>query len=343
MGERLFLFLQLEFPWALGPPDGRYLLRVRGARGPEIEVAQPERVVVLDTLGAPRRAGGRSALGRAGAGSRRARPRATTPDPAPVTTTRVTIVDPVSVSAERQAQAWLSEIDSELQTRAAVAVLNRVLFAHRIASADPHIHAVSPAQALVIRAGWGEGEQLAGGRWLHALELPWAPSSRARRVAALRPQERLAELLGARGEELLCEELALRARLDLDHGRLPHAAIELDGALAAALWELRAETHPGLAPRVDELRALRAGITRVARTALPGGAEGEATALADAADASEGVPGPGGHSEDRSDTSPPADAADAPTASDEEVVRHALERLEAALRARTAAGFTTTT
>ncbi len=34
MPERLFLFLQLEFPWELGPPDGRYLLRNREATGP---------------------------------------------------------------------------------------------------------------------------------------------------------------------------------------------------------------------------------------------------------------------------------------------------------------------
>jgi hypothetical protein len=120
---------------------------------------------------------------------------------------------------------------------------------------------------------------------------------------------------------MLCEELALRARLDLNHGRLAHAAIELDGALAAALWELGEDSRPDLAPRVDELRTLRPGVTRVARGMLPG------------------AEGAGGHSEDPSDTSSPADAADAPGASDEEVVRHALERLEAALRARTAAGF----
>ena len=300
MPERLFLFLQLEFPWELGPPDGRYLLRTRGIPGPGgiqgLEDAQPERVVVLGTLGAPRRAAaGRSSIGLPGARSRRARrPRDTTPDPAPVTTARATIIDPVSVSAERQAQAWLAEIDAERETRAAGAVLNRVLFAHRIASADPHTHEISPAQALVIRAGWGEGEQVADGRWMHARELPWTPSSRARRrVSALRPQERLAELLGARGEELLCEELALRARLDLDHGRLPHAAIELDGALTAALSELGSEQRPDLAPRVAELEALRPGVM--------------------------------------------------PTEPDEEVLRYALERLEAALRARTAAGFATTT
>ncbi|HVA20362.1 MAG TPA: hypothetical protein VMU55_09310 [Solirubrobacteraceae bacterium] len=292
MPERLFLFIQLELPWELGPPDGRYLLRARGASGmagiSEIDGAQPERVVVLSTLGASRRAELR--LGRTN--RRRARPRATTPESTPVAIARATIVDPVSLSAERQAHAWLADLDAERETRAAVAVLNRVLFAHRIASADPHVHEISPAQALVIRAGWGEGEQVADGHWLHALELPWRPSSRARRrVAALRPQERLAELLGARGEELLCEELALRARLDLDHGRLHHATIELDGALTAALSELNDEQRPDLAPRVAELEALRPGVT--------------------------------------------------PEEPHEEVVRYALERLEAALRARTAAGFAT--
>jgi hypothetical protein len=343
MPERLFLFIQLEFPWELGPPDGRYLLRARGALSPDqlsgpgaAGDAEPERVIVLGTLGAKRRA----EMGLRRASPRRGRPRDTTPEPAPVTTARATIVDPVSLSAERQAQAWLSEIDAERETHAAFDVLNRVLFAHRIASADPHTHEVSPAHALVIRAGWGEGEQVADGRWLHARELPWTPSSRSRRrVSALRPQERLAELLGARDEEMLCEELALRARLDLNHGRLAHAAIELDGALAAALGELGGDSHPDLAPRVDELRTLRLGVTRVARALLPG-ATGETTALAGAADASESVAGAGGHSDGPSDTSPPADAADAPGASDEDVVRHALERLEAALRARTAAGFT---
>ena len=66
-------------------------------------------------------------------------------------------------------------------------------------------------------------------------------TARRERNAALRPQERLAELLGARESGLVCEELALRARLDLDHGRTAHAAVGLSGALGAALAELRAE------------------------------------------------------------------------------------------------------
>jgi hypothetical protein len=183
-----------------------------------------------------------------------------------------------------------------------------VLHAHRIASADAYTHEVSPEQALVIRAGWGEGEQVAYGQWLHAQELNWStierrasPRRRRRRgrSSALRPQERLAVLLGARGAALLCEELVLRARLDLDHGRVELAAIELERAFAAALSELGAERRQDLAIRIAELEQLREGVAEQGRRALPG---------------SDGAP-------------------------DEEVVRHALGRLEAALRARTATGF----
>jgi hypothetical protein len=307
MPQRLFIFIQMEFPWALGPPDGRYLLRTAAD-------AEPERVVVLATLDAGgASAGGTRAtrsrrLGRLRPSRRRGLGPKATPDPAPVAIARVTIIDPISLSAEQQARAWLAELDGEREVSAATAVLNRVLHAHRIASADPYSHEVSPHQALVIRAGWGDGEQVAYGRWLHARELIWSAierraSPRRRRArgrsAALRPQERVAVLLAARGHALMCEELLLRARLDLDHARPAHAAIELDGAYAAALTELAGENRQDLAIRIAELNQLRAGVGEQARLALPG-------------------------------------AGDEP---DEDVVRHALERLEAALRARTAPGF----
>ncbi|TMK23792.1 MAG: hypothetical protein E6G62_10605 [Actinobacteria bacterium] len=307
MPERIFIFIQMEFPWALGPPDGRYLLRP-GAD------SEPERVVVLATLGAARSAPGaapsarRHGISMLSRSRRRGVGRAATAAPTPVPTARVTIVDPVSLSAEGQARAWLTEIDAEREVTAATAVLNRVLHAHRIASADPYTHEVSPEQALVIRAGWGEGEQVAYGQWLHAQELIWSTierraSPRRRRArgrsSALRPQERFAVLLGARGAALMCEELVLRARADLDHARPAHAAIELDRAFAAALPELHAEKRQDLAIRLAELEQLRAGVAEQAGLALPD---------------VNGMP-------------------------EEEVVRHALERLEAALRARSAAGF----
>jgi hypothetical protein len=298
MSDRLFLFVQFEFPWELGPPDGRYLMR-------EHEGSDPERVVVLGTLGAQRRAPARGQLLSAATRSRsRRRPAPPEPEPEPVVTARATLVDPVSVSAERQAKAWLSELDGEREIQAAAAVLNRVLHFHRIAAADPYIHEISPDQALVIRAGWGEGEQVADGLWLHARELPWRGPAGVRkkrigdRAAALRPQERLAELLGGRGATLLCEDLVLRTRLDLDNGRVAHAAIELQGAYAAALAELPTERREDLAIRIAELGKLRGVVEQQARAAIAG-----------------------------------ADELDG------DAVRHALGRLEATLRARTAPGF----
>jgi hypothetical protein len=301
--ERLFIFIQMEFPWALGPADGRYLLR----GGPD---AEPERVVVLGTLGAAR-----VPIGRHGAAARRSggrwrgrAERPATPGPAPVSTARATIIDPISLSAELQARAWLEGLDREHEVRAASATVNRVLHSHRVASADPYVNEVSPGQALVIRAGWGKGEQVADGEWLHARELPWSPGGaggprrgrRRDRSSVLRPQERLAALLSARSTMLLCEEFALRARLDLDQGRPAHAAIELEGAFAAALGELRSEERQDLAIRVAELDRLQPLVTEQARAALAAG----------------------------------------PAGPDPETLEHALGRLEAALRARSATGFT---
>jgi hypothetical protein len=277
------------------------------------------RVLVLGTLD-----GGRSAferppaapaagrLRRRAASRRRAVP--SHPEPVAIASARATIIDPVSLSAERQAEAWLADLDSEREISTAVAVLNRVLHAQRIAAADPYAREVSPAQAVVIRAGWGQGEQVADGRWLKAVELSWAaPRARRRRLkeAALRSQERLAGLLGARDHPLACEELALRARLDIDQGRFALAALELDHAYAAALAELGGESARDVAPRVAELERLRAAVAAQARAAVPS------------------VQGPGGDAVNSQDA--------APDRVQEDVIRHALERLEAALRARAAA------
>jgi hypothetical protein len=273
---RWFLFVQLEIPWVLGPADGRYLLRGRDE--------EPRHVVVLSTLdGRPLR--GRGVRGRA----RRGREVAPEPEAARVAITRATVVDPVPLAAEAQAAAWLKEMDVEREMWLATGVINEVLAAHRIAAADPYVNPVSPAQALVVRAGWGVGEQVADGHWEHAHELLRSRPRRERRASVLRPAERLTWLLAGREEALLCEELTLRARRDLDGGRVRHAAVELRGAYAAALQELAAEGRQDLALRIDELRELSATIAV-------------------------------SHAEEP----------------DEQAVRHALERLEAALRARSA-------
>ena len=114
---------------------------------------------------------------------------------------------------------------------AATAALNRMLFAHRIATATPHVHEVSPTQALVVRAGYGDGEQVADGLWRDARELLLSRKRSGRRASVLRPQERLAVLLSGRCRALLCEELALRARLEgqRSHGEEPRMKPQRDG------------------------------------------------------------------------------------------------------------------
>jgi hypothetical protein len=125
------------------------------------------------------------------------------------------------------------------------------------------------------------------------------PARPPRRSAALRPDERLAALLAGRDAALACEELALRARADLGAGRTREAALQLHVALQAALRELAPwAPRSDLQARLDELQALRPGVDAAAAAALEGGLDDGA-------------------------------AAD---------VEHALKRLEAALRARSAVG-----
>jgi hypothetical protein len=329
MPARLFTFVQMELPWELGPADGRYLLR-KPTVAPDGR--EPQHVVVLSTVGAERR----GLLGRR-TRTRRADPQ---PEPTPVPVTRATIIDTVPLSVESQARAWLRELDPEREAQAATDVLNRMLFAHRIAGAAPQIHELSPTQALVLRAGFGAGEHVADGLWTDARELLLSNRRAGRRASVLRPQERLAALLSARDTHLLCEELVLRARLDLDGARVALAAVELERAYAAALSELASEHREDLHERIDELRRLRPAVMMAAQAALPAAALVSDAAIDTATEAA--TEAAGGEGEETGlitsrDTREPALAREQP---DTQTIRHALERLEAALRARTAHGST---
>jgi len=281
VAPRLFVFVQLEFPWVLGLAGGRYLMRSRSG-------GDPEHVVVVEAE--------RPREDASGAGE-----------------TGIMVIDPVSLSAEHQAQAWLQDVfrDPGRAVSETMEVVNRVVYLHRLAAADPHVHELAATQAAAARAGWGEGEQLAEGRWSHARELPLSGAAKRRflrrpskreRTEELSHVEHLAALLGARELPLVCEELALRARLDLDSGRSAHAALELHQALATALAELRGEARQDLVLRVDELEQLSGGVRREAERILES--------------AEHGPPG-------EEDTGP-----------DGELLAHALGRLESALRAR---------
>jgi hypothetical protein len=219
------------------------------------------------------------------------------PEPRLVATTRATIVEVAApLDGPERAAAWLTAA-GETELGDGLAVLNRALHAYRIASADPRARGVRRHDALVARLGYGAGEQVADGLWTDARELI-DPGPRKRRTRVPAAQARLASLLTGRQVASTSEELALRARLDLDEGRDREAALQVRIALEVALAELPGDpAGPALRERLDELRGLNDGVAAAAGHALDG-------------------PLP---------------------ATDREAVAFALTRLEAALRARAAA------
>jgi hypothetical protein len=278
-----FTFVQWEFAGRLGPDAGRYVVR-------RFAGDAAHHVLVIETGEAPRRRR---------LGGRRPRPAEPGGEPASVEVTRATVIAAEALD-EQAAAEWLRAAEGERGEEIAaeaLAVLNEALHAHRIAAADPFAGPASATTAHVTRVGYGVGEQVADGRWEAAHELP-PPRGPGRRSRALAPQERVAALLSGRDVALACEELALRARLDVDQGREREAALQLRTALEAGLAELASwRDVGGMAGRLDELEGLRAGVEAAARAALEGGLAPE----------------------------------------DAERVRTALGRLEAALRARSAA------
>jgi hypothetical protein len=247
-----------------------------------------QHVVVFAGAEAPRR---RRLAGR--------RARAVEPGAALVEVTRAAVIAADPQPDAEAADAWLSRAagaESGATVAAALAVLNRALHARRIAAADPYAGEVALRHALVTRVGYGTGEEVSDGRWTAARTLP-EERPRIAREAALRPQERFAALLAERDVALACELLALRARLDLDHGRDREAALQLEAALAAAGPELEGWRElADLAPRLDELHDLAPGVAEAASAARAGRLDEDGRAA----------------------------------------IAHALGRLEAALRARTA-------
>lgn len=251
--ERIFPFVQLDFGFPLGPGDGRFLVR------PEPQ-APPECVLVLITLGAPRAGRVRS---RRGVLVRE-------PDDGPVPISRATLITPEPFPGPPQAEAWLRELRgrggaAKPTIEAALRLLNRALHAHRAAGADPHARDVHSDQAIATRIGFGRGDALAEGRFAQAWELQRERRRPRRSMEA--PQERFAALLGARETVLVCEELALRARADVDAGRLREAALQARVALESLLHELGGELAAGRRARLEDDRPL---VGQAANAALLG-------------------------------------------------------------------------
>lgn len=256
---KLFGFVQFDIAGKLPLADGRYL-----ADGEET-------VLVVKRLGAAAVTSRRR---------RRTRSAAAEPEPGPVSLTRVTVIR-ASAPLDGQAEAarWLDEACEaedtvEALAEEAIAPLNRALHAHAVAAADPRGRELAPEAAERVLIGYGSGEETAGGRFADArkVDLSHQPTSRRRRrEEELRPQERMAGVLRGRDRLEVCETLLLRARADLDSGRVREAALQLRVGLEALLVELDgAVEDDGHEEDMATLRAGQASAVDAATAAIGG-------------------------------------------------------------------------
>ncbi len=256
----------MEVPWLLGPPDGRYLMRRGDDDAWQVAAgAKPEamHVLVFATVSAERRQSRRSA-----------RQRVAAPVPAELIATavsvqRVTVIDAVEpFEDEAAAKRWLADA-GEADLAGDIATLDEVLRTFGAVTSDPYVRAPGRDELLVARIGFGEGEQVAYGKWTDAREL-LAGAPRQKRSKVLEPQARLAAALGQRTPLLLCEELVVRARSDLDAGHPRTAALQLTVTLDAALSELKPQMATDMDARIAELVAQLEPVTGAAAAALRG-------------------------------------------------------------------------
>jgi len=215
----------------------------------------------------------------------------------PVEVTRATVIDATPIYERDAAEAWLEQASGE---RSDEIVAGALTVLNRAVAG----HRVSAADPLLSDADPARAlvTRVGYGVGEQVAEGDWEaarelPAPATKRSRALVPQQRLAALLSGRDVALACEELALRARGDLTAGRQREAAMQLHLALEAAVVELESwRGRSDMGDRIDELAGLRADVAAAANAAIQGGLEPDV------------VPGLSG----------------------------ALERLEAALRARAA-------
>ena len=180
----------------------------------------------------------------------RPRPRAARAgaEPATAPLTTLTVIRPEPLPDADAAQGWLAGLRRdpdliEAELAPALALVNLAVHVHRATVLDPNLADVSAEHALVIRVGFGDGDELADGRYSAAIELP--PAARRRRGEVMRPQERLAAVLAGRERVAVFELPLLRAGADFAAGRTREAALELEVALEALQADPDAVAAPG--------------------------------------------------------------------------------------------------
>lgn len=151
-------------------------------------------------------------------------------------------------------------------------LVNRALHVASIASGDDFAQERSPWSAAAVRIGFGSGDQVAESRFAEARSIDFrSGAGSSKRRDSLRPQERIAAVLGNREDLDVCETLYARARRDLDGDRLREAALQLRVGLEALLIELQdAMADPGHEEDMADLAERRQEAGLAANEALKG-------------------------------------------------------------------------
>jgi len=188
-----------------------------------------------------------------------AEPGATAPEPVPVTRAVVIAAEPFP-DAEAAA-GWLRDRrgrDAAADdVEQALELVNHAVSAHRVAAQDPHVRDLVAADIQRVRLGYGTGDDVVEGSWRAAIVIPLERAKRRTRRRMLSPQEEMAGMMsGRRPAGRPSEELLLRARLDLEHGRPVEAAL----VTRAATEALAAEGH-GSGDASEASRLAQAALT----------------------------------------------------------------------------------
>ena len=186
-----------------------------------------------------------------------------------VPVTKVTVIDADPILDDATAADWLRGVSAVPDF--APPILERLVASFRAASGDPFLADFDVTRAWRTRVGYGSGDQVAEGEWTDARDLDPPAESRHERRSKQRQTDRFVALLSARDVILACEEMTLRARLDLTLGRHREAALQLEAALTAACAELAGwRGQRDIAQRLAELETYLVAVAPAATAARQG-------------------------------------------------------------------------
>lgn len=212
---------------------------------------------------------------------RRRRPRKAVVTDRPVTAS-IAVVTVIRADhpfdSEAAAEDWFGRLDDSDYTGEilddAIATLDRARAADAATSGLPFGTRTEVGSILTARVGYGEGERVASGRFLEALEVDargGTASGRREKIARTGSLARTAAILGGRERSAACEVLVPRVRLDLDTGNDAAARLTIEAAAEATINELEfALDDPDHEDDLDRLEQLLPALAEVSGRAAKG-------------------------------------------------------------------------